>query len=86
LAVGALLEAQRQGLRVPQDLSICGIDNHDLAAEIIPGVTTISLPTRELGQIAAALILATMGGAPIAQQSLLPFQLLVRGSTARFTR
>jgi LacI family transcriptional regulator len=86
LAVGALLEAQRQGLRVPQDLSICGIDNHDLAAEIIPGVTTISLPTRELGQIAAALILATMGGAPIAQKSLLPFQLLVRGSTARFTR
>ncbi len=43
-------------------------------------------PLCELGQIAAALILATMGGAPIAQRSLLPFQLLVRGSTARFTR
>lgn len=83
LAVGALLEAQRQGLNVPQDLSICGIDNHDLAAEMIPGITTISLPTRELGQIAATQILAAIDGAPIAQQSLLPFQLLVRGTTAK---
>ncbi len=83
LAVGALLQAQRQGLRVPDDLSICGIDNHDLAAEIMPGVTTICLPTRELGQIAATQILAAMDGAPIAQQSLLPFHLLVRGTTAR---
>lgn len=50
LAVGALLEAQRQGLKVPEELSICGIDNHDLSAEILPGITTISLPTRELGK------------------------------------
>jgi LacI family transcriptional regulator len=83
LAVGALLEAQRQGLNVPQDLSICGIDNHDLAAEMHPGITTISLPTRELGQIAATQILAAIDGVPIAQQSLLPFKLLVRGTTAK---
>ena len=83
LASGVLLEAQRRGIRVPEDLSICGIDNHDLAAEITPGVTTISLPTRELGQIAAMQILAAIDGAPIAQQSLLPFGLLVRGTTAR---
>ncbi len=83
LAIGVLLEAQRRGIRVPEDLSICGIDNHDLAAEITPGVTTISLPTRELGQIAAMQILAAIDGAPIAQQSLLPFGLLVRGTTAR---
>ncbi len=86
LAVGALLEAQRQGLRVPQDLSICGIDNHDLSAEIMPGVTTISLPTRQLGQIAATQILAAIDGVPIAQQSLLPFELLVRGTTGKASR
>lgn len=82
LAAGALLEAQRQGLKVPDDLSICGIDNHDLAAEIIPGITTISLPARDLGQIAAKQILAAIDGTPIARQSLLPFHLLVRGTTA----
>jgi LacI family transcriptional regulator len=82
LATGALLEAQRQGLNVPRDLSICGIDNHELAAEINPGLTTVSLPTSDLGRIAAAQVLAALAGKPIAQQSLLPFELLVRGTTA----
>jgi LacI family transcriptional regulator len=83
LAAGALLEAQRQGLVIPRDLSICGIDNHDLGEQINPGLTTISLPTQELGQIAAIQILAALAGKPIAQQSLLSFELLVRGSTAQ---
>jgi LacI family transcriptional regulator len=81
LAAGALLEAQRQGFVVPRDLSICGIDNHDLGEQINPGLTTISLPTQELGQIAAMQVLASLAGEPIAQQSLLSFELLVRGST-----
>ncbi len=83
LATGALLQAQRQGMAVPQELSICGIDNHEIAAETNPGLTTISLPTQELGRIAAAHILAALAGEPIAVQSLLPFELLVRGTTAR---
>jgi LacI family transcriptional regulator len=81
LAAGALLQAQRMGLKVPGDLSICGIDNHDLAAETNPSLTTVSLPTRQLGQIAAAQILAALDGKPIAQRSLLPFELKVRGTT-----
>jgi LacI family transcriptional regulator len=82
LATGALLEAQRQGLHIPGDLSICGIDNHEIAAETNPGLTTVSLPTQELGQIAATQILAALAGEPIAQQSLLSFHLLPRGSSA----
>jgi LacI family transcriptional regulator len=83
LAIGALLEAQSMGLRVPEDLSICGIDNHELAGEIIPGLTTINLPTRELGRIAAAQVLQLLAGEPIPQKSLLPFELVQRGSTAQ---
>ncbi len=82
LAVGALLEAQRQGISVPAELSIIGIDNHELAAEVNPGLTTVSLPTQQLGQITANQVLAALAGEPIAQQSLLPFELLVRGTTA----
>ena len=83
LAIGALLEAQECGIQVPQELSICGIDNHDLAAEIKPGLTTVSLPTRDLGRIAALQILQILAGEPIAQQSLLPFHLVQRSSTAQ---
>jgi LacI family transcriptional regulator len=82
LAAGALLEAQRMNLRVPEELSICGIDNHELAEAINPGLTTISLPTQDLGRIAAHNVLSAIAGEAIAAQSLLPFELMVRGSTA----
>ena len=82
LATGALLQAQRQGLIVPKDISICGIDNHELAGEMNPGLTTVSLPANDLGRIAATQVLAALAGEPIAQQSLLPFNLVERGTTA----
>ena len=86
LALGALLEAQQRGIAVPQALSICGIDNHELAGEIPPGLTTVRLPTQDLGQIAADSVLAALRGEPIARRSLLHFELLVRGTTAAPTR
>jgi LacI family transcriptional regulator len=82
VAIGAMLEANEMGLRIPEDLSICGIDNHELAAEIKPGLTTVSLPTQDLGRIAATQILQILAGEPVAHQSLLPFHLVQRGSTA----
>lgn len=82
LAVGALLEAQRMKLRVPEDLSICGIDNLELAEAINPGLTTISLPTQDLGRKAAQYVLSAISGGVIPSMSLLPFELVVRGSTA----
>ena len=73
------------GIAVPQELSICGIDNHEIGTETKPALTTIALPTEALGRIAAAQVLAALAGEPIARQSLLPFELLVRGTTARVT-
>jgi LacI family transcriptional regulator len=81
LAIGALLEAQEMGLNVPGDVSICGIDNHELAGELKPGLTTVSLPTSDLGRIAAAQILRILEGEPVPQKSLLPFHLVRRDST-----
>lgn len=82
LAVGALLEAQCMGLHVPSDLSICGIDNLEIAEAINPGLTTVSLPTQDLGRLAAKYMLSAISGEVIAAQSLLPFELVIRGSTA----
>ena len=82
LAVGALLEAQRMGLDIPADLSICGIDNLEIAQAINPGLTTVSLPTQDLGRMAAKAMLSASAGEVIATQSLLPFELVIRGSTA----
>lgn len=81
LAVGAMLEAERMGLDVPIDLSICGIDNLEISEAINPGLTTVSLPTQDLGRIAAQYMLSAISGEIIAAKSLLPFELVVRGST-----
>jgi LacI family transcriptional regulator len=86
LAAGALLEAQRTGLSVPGQLSICGIDNQELSESVNPGLTTINLPTQDLGRITAKSVLSAITGDPIAAQSLLPFELVVRGSTAAAPR
>jgi LacI family transcriptional regulator len=81
LAAGALLEAQRMGLRVPHDVSICGIDNQELSRELNPTLTTVNLPTQDLGRITAQHIIAALAGEAPARQLLLPFELVVRGST-----
>jgi LacI family transcriptional regulator len=82
LAVGAMLEAQRMGLQVPQQLSICGIDNLEIAQAINPGLTTVSLPTQDLGRMAAFHVLSAIAGDAVSVHSLLPFELVIRGSTA----
>lgn len=86
LAVGAMLEAQRVGLDVPKQLSICGIDNLEISQAINPGLTTVSLPTADLGRMAALHVLSALAGEAVPGHSLLPFELVVRGSTAAPTR
>ena len=86
LAAGVLLEAQRLKINVPKEMSICGIDNHELAEAIVPGLTTISLPTMTLGKLAAQSVLSAISNGKIVRQTFLPFQLIVRGSTASIKR
>lgn len=49
LAVGAIAYAQRQGLRVPEDLSIIGCGDDRCATSVAPALTTVHLPAQEMG-------------------------------------
>lgn len=53
LAVGAMRRAQHKGLQVPQDISITGFDDIELARIVTPNLTTIHVPHREMGRNAA---------------------------------
>ncbi|MEL7281548.1 MAG: LacI family DNA-binding transcriptional regulator [Pseudomonadota bacterium] len=53
LAVGALLAAQSLGMRVPQDLSITGFDDIELSTVTSPALTTVHVPHRKMGVLAA---------------------------------
>lgn len=58
LAVGAILEARRSGLRVPQDVSITGFDDIELATVVEPELTTVHVPHRAMGHCAATTLLS----------------------------
>ncbi len=53
LAVGAIRRAQQIGLRVPQDVSVTGFDDIELARIVTPNLTTVHVPHREMGRNAA---------------------------------
>jgi DNA-binding LacI/PurR family transcriptional regulator len=58
MAIGTILAARDFGLRVPQDLSVIGMDGHELG-EVV-GLTTISQDPRGQGALAARLVLETL--------------------------
>ena len=82
LAAGALFEAQARGIKVPDQLSIVGIDNLEISAHVFPPLTTVHLPTAELGERAATSLIAALRGESLRQRVELPVELVVRHSTA----
>lgn len=81
LAIGATQAGEREGRRIPDDLSIVGFDDVPRAASWDPPLTTIRQPLVDKGRAAADLLLRQIadGGRGRIQ---LPIELVVRGSTA----
>jgi LacI family transcriptional regulator, galactose operon repressor len=77
-AIGALRDA---GRRVPEDVSIVGFDDIPLAAYFDPPLTTVHLPAYELGQAAGRALLERVADRATPHRTLLPTELIVRGST-----
>lgn len=82
LAIGAMAEARKIGLSVPRDISITGFDDVELAAQVDPPLTTISVPATEIGRGAADYLINAIAGGPVPKSVLLPYRLVVRSSTA----
>jgi len=82
LAVGAITEAKARGLRVPEDISITGFDDIELAEVIEPALTTVHVPHRRMGQAAARALLAMRTGAADCPGVELETRLVMRESLA----
>ena len=83
MAFGAIRAMRAHGLTPGKDISIVGVDNHDLA-ELLD-LSTVAQPVADMGRIAAESLLVQLrtGAANSGLESLqLPTQLIVRGSTA----
>ncbi|WP_051379779.1 LacI family DNA-binding transcriptional regulator [Bradyrhizobium murdochi] len=81
LAIGAMSEARKMGLSVPQALSITGFDDVELSSQVDPPLTTISIPAAEIGRGAADYLINAIAGRPVPKSVLLPYRLVMRSST-----
>jgi LacI family transcriptional regulator len=87
LALGALRAVREAHLRVPQDVSLVGVNDIPLAELIDPPLTTIRVPQREMGRLAANMLIAVLEKTPIAHRHVvLDTTLVIRGSTGAPTR
>ncbi|MCE8017614.1 LacI family DNA-binding transcriptional regulator [Halomonas sp. MCCC 1A17488] len=82
LATGALLHAQRLGIRVPHELAIAGFNGLPIGQHITPRLTTIRSPRQHMGQLAASEVIRRLEGKRIQRlQHDVGFELLIGEST-----
>lgn len=84
MAIGVMKAARDRGLDVPGDLSIVGFDDLPMASRVWPNLTTVRLPVRDMGRMAAEKLTArsrSLDPAALDQPEIIP-SLVVRDSTA----
>jgi len=81
LAFRAVELARSAGLRIPDDLAVVGFDDIPLAQEMVPPLTTVQIPLREVGQLAARRLLGLIDtGQSEPTSTVLPVRLVRRGT------
>lgn len=84
LAIGALAAAQHMGYSVPDDLSIAGYDDIEMAQHVSPPLTTVRNPKWEMGYLAGKRLNELMSGSVRKPVKLtLAVELVTRGSVSR---
>jgi LacI family transcriptional regulator len=83
MAIGCYDMLEQRGLKCPEDISIVGFNDMPFVDKLRPPLTSVRIPQREIGKVAADLLLEQLaGGAEVASEILLEPTLMVRGSTA----
>jgi DNA-binding LacI/PurR family transcriptional regulator len=84
MAIGVMWAAREVGLRVPDDLSIVGFDDLDVAPHSNPPLTTVHQPIRQKGEESAKLLLRMIASPDLErpEHKVLETRLIIRGSTA----
>jgi DNA-binding LacI/PurR family transcriptional regulator len=83
VAIGFMHEAQRLGMGVPEQVSVAGFDDIELARHVSPGLSTVSMASQALGAVAMQRLLQAIdGNLPQPSDETLPLRLMLRGSTA----
>lgn len=80
MAIGCMRYCAEAGIAVPSEVGIVGYDDIALAALVTPGLTTVRQPAREMGQVAARMLLDEIEERPRGADVDLPAELIIRQS------
>lgn len=81
-ALGAIEQARRNGIRIPDDISIVGVNDIDLLEWTHPGLTTVRTPLEQLGELAVRAVVSADPREPIEQVLTHPMDLIIRETTS----
>jgi len=87
MAIGAMRAIGAAGLRIPEDISLIGFDDIDIASAVSPALTTVAQPIEALASEAASCLLArvqTKGHSEPRKRIVLATRLVIRDSCARY--
>lgn len=80
MAIAAMAAASDMGMRVPENVAVVGFDDTPNARYVRPALTTVALPSYEIGASAARLLLRLLAGEVVEETACLPTRLVVRQS------
>eukprot|EP00903_Cladosiphon_okamuranus_P001251 g1249.t1 len=84
LALGALFECQRRGLRVPDEFGICGFNDLEMMAAANPSITSVRTYRLDMGRDAFRMLTRALDGVePEAPVIDMAYEVVARQSTAR---
>ena len=86
MAIYAMQELQRRGIRIPDEVSVAGFDDVLASRSSVPGLCTVRQPMEDLGAEALRLAVSGIGGGNVrAERRSLPTRLIPRRSCGCFT-
>lgn len=68
LAIGAVYECQRQGIKIPQQIAIAGFHGHDIGLSMVPKLATVLTPREKIGSVTAEQLIARINGQAVDQK------------------
>ncbi len=80
VAIGMVLEFLKHGVRIPDDIAVCGFANEPMDALVTPSLSSVDQFSKQMGQQAAQMLFAKINGESPADVVLTP-ELIVRDST-----
>ncbi|MDO5642772.1 MAG: LacI family DNA-binding transcriptional regulator [Paracoccus sp. (in: a-proteobacteria)] len=83
IAYGVMMTAIKQGILIPDQLSVAGFDDLEWSRHLEPSLTTIHMPTNEIWVRAGTYLVDLLAGESPLRHQKVDFSLIVRGSTAR---